>query len=86
MSNRVLKFSAINERPSEDTAMSPTPTGLPMSQGVKLTKDLPDIENLLALNPKVKPYASAVPTVVTKKNKKHWKRNTDKADSLKGCG
>ena len=48
-----------------------------------LTKDPPDIENLLALNPRVKSHANAVPTVVTKKNKKHWKRNTDKSDAVK---
>ncbi|XP_076247670.1 dihydropyrimidine dehydrogenase su(r) isoform X1 [Calliopsis andreniformis] len=40
-----------------------------------LTKDLPDIENLLSLNPKVKPFASVVPSVQTKENKKKWKRN-----------
>lgn len=51
-----------------------------------LTRDPPDIENLLALNPKTKPYASAVPSVITKKNKKHWKRNTDKAEKLANCG
>ena len=49
-----------------------------------LTKDPPDIENLLALNPRVKNYANAVPTVVTKKNKKHWKRNADKSEAVKG--
>ncbi|XP_065566946.1 dihydropyrimidine dehydrogenase [NADP(+)]-like isoform X2 [Artemia franciscana] len=43
-----------------------------------LSKDLPDIENLLALNPKVKPYASFVPSAETKVNKKHWKRNDDR--------
>jgi len=44
--------------------------------------DPPDIENLLNLNPKIKPYANAVPSAVTKKAKKHWKRNEDKAESL----
>ena len=48
-----------------------------------LTKDPPDIENLLALNPRVKSYANAVPTVLTKKNKKHWKRNADKSEAVK---
>ena len=47
------------------------------------TKDPPDIENLLALNPRVKSHANAVPTVVTKKNKKHWKRNADKSEAVK---
>jgi dihydropyrimidine dehydrogenase (NADP+) len=42
-----------------------------------------DIENLLSLNPKIKPYANAVPSAVTKKVKKHWKRNEDKAENLK---
>jgi hypothetical protein len=27
-----------------------------------------------------------VPSVVTKKAKKHWKRNPDKEESLKSCG
>ena len=47
-----------------------------------LTKDPPDIENLLALNPRVKSHANALPSVVTKKNKKHWKRNTDKSEAV----
>ena len=51
-----------------------------------LSYDPEDIEDLLALNPKVKPFASAVPTVVTKKAKKHWKRNADKEEKLKSCG
>ena len=51
-----------------------------------VSRDPPDIENLLGLNPRIKPYANAVPSVVTKKNKKHWKRNTDKAENLKACG
>ena len=46
------------------------------------TKDPPDIENLLALNPRVTNYANAVPTVLTKKNKKHWKRNADKSEAV----
>ena len=48
-----------------------------------LTKDPPDIENLLALNPRVKSHANAVPSVITKKNKKHWKRNADKSENVK---
>ena len=51
-----------------------------------LSYDPEDIEDLLALNPKVKPFANAVPTVVTKKAKKHWKRNADKEEKLKSCG
>uniref|UniRef100_H2YN47 Dihydropyrimidine dehydrogenase [NADP(+)] n=1 Tax=Ciona savignyi TaxID=51511 RepID=H2YN47_CIOSA len=44
----------------------------------ELSKDLPDIENILLLNPKIKPHANLLSTAVTKKNKKHWKRNPDK--------
>lgn len=46
---------------------------------VLTSKDLPDIESLLALNPRVKSHGSLVPTTVTKVNKKHWKRNTDRS-------
>ena len=53
---------------------------------VEVSRDAPDIENLLSLNPRVKPFANAVPYVVTKKNKKHWKRNADKAENLNACG
>ncbi|KAL4708710.1 hypothetical protein ACJJTC_017389 [Scirpophaga incertulas] len=45
---------------------------------VLLSKELPDIENLLRLNPTVKAYTNLVPSVQTKKNKQHWKRNTDR--------
>ncbi|XP_062584181.1 dihydropyrimidine dehydrogenase [NADP(+)]-like [Saccostrea cucullata] len=45
-----------------------------------VSKDIPDIENLLALNPKVTKYANLVSSTETKNNKKHWKRN-----STKGC-
>ncbi|XP_015119974.1 dihydropyrimidine dehydrogenase [NADP(+)] [Diachasma alloeum] len=48
-----------------------------MSAGVLLSKDLPDIENLLRLNPKVRDYTNLVPSVETKKNKLHWKRNVE---------
>lgn len=34
-----------------------------------------DIETVLALHPKTKPYTNLVPTRVTKKEKHHWKRN-----------
>ncbi|XP_060802802.1 dihydropyrimidine dehydrogenase [NADP(+)] [Amyelois transitella] len=43
-----------------------------------LSKELPDIENLLKLNPTVKPYTNLVPSALTKKNKQHWKRNADR--------
>lgn len=44
-----------------------------------ISKELPDIENLLALNPRVQTKGSMVPSIVTKENKKHWKRNADKS-------
>lgn len=43
-----------------------------------LSEDLPDIENLLALNPKVKTYSNVVASRDTKRNKQHWKRNADR--------
>ncbi|KAH8274196.1 hypothetical protein KR018_002474 [Drosophila ironensis] len=50
-----------------------------MSPPQLLSKDTPDIEDLLALNPRVKTHCSVVPTKQTKENKKHWKRNADHA-------
>ena len=52
---------------------------------VRVSHDTPDIENLLSLNPRTKPFANAVPSVVTKKVKKHWKRNADKSENV-ACG
>ncbi|CAG7836839.1 unnamed protein product [Allacma fusca] len=49
-----------------------------------ISKDVADIESILALNPKIKPFASLVPSAETKKNKAHWKRNADKKCS--SCG
>lgn len=43
-----------------------------------LSKDLPDIESLLELNPRVKQFAEITPTVITKNVKANWKRNKDK--------
>lgn len=43
------------------------------------SKELPDIENLLSLNPRVQTKCSVVPSAQTKVNKKHWKRNGDKS-------
>ncbi|KAL1455585.1 hypothetical protein WDU94_009669 [Cyamophila willieti] len=48
------------------------------TNGVCYSKDLPDIETVLQLNPRVKPYAELTPTIVSKKNKSKWKRNNDK--------
>lgn len=44
---------------------------------VQFSVDLPDIENLLALNPRVATHSTLQPSAVTKKNKQHWKRNKD---------
>ncbi|XP_055886857.1 dihydropyrimidine dehydrogenase [NADP(+)]-like [Biomphalaria glabrata] len=43
-----------------------------------VSRDLPDIENLLALNPRVRRHATVVPSDATKKGKGHWKRNDSK--------
>uniref|UniRef100_A0A8C4R5N1 Dihydropyrimidine dehydrogenase [NADP(+)] n=1 Tax=Eptatretus burgeri TaxID=7764 RepID=A0A8C4R5N1_EPTBU len=48
-----------------------------------VSRDLPDIENLLQLNPRVKTHAVVRPTTETRLEKKHWKRNADK--SCLGC-
>ncbi|XP_060534997.1 dihydropyrimidine dehydrogenase [NADP(+)] [Cylas formicarius] len=52
----------------------------------KVSVDLPDIENLLSLNPRVRCHATLVPSADTKTNKRHWKRNATKkcqgSDSL----
>ncbi|XP_044748959.1 dihydropyrimidine dehydrogenase [NADP(+)] [Coccinella septempunctata] len=49
----------------------------------KISVDLPDIENLMALQPKVRKYVNLIPTAITKKNKEHWKRNQD--NNCKKC-
>ncbi|XP_034411313.1 dihydropyrimidine dehydrogenase [NADP(+)] isoform X3 [Cyclopterus lumpus] len=43
-----------------------------------LSKDLPDIESILALNPRVKTHTQVMSTANKKKEKKHWKRNPEK--------
>ncbi|XP_063062842.1 dihydropyrimidine dehydrogenase a, tandem duplicate 1 [Engraulis encrasicolus] len=43
-----------------------------------LSKDIPDIESILALNPRVKSHAVPLSTAAKKAEKKHWKRNPDK--------
>lgn len=48
--------------------------------------DPPDIENLMAVNPKVKPFVNTVPSAVTKKKKLNYKRNANKAENLNSCG
>ncbi|XP_043287629.1 dihydropyrimidine dehydrogenase [NADP(+)] [Venturia canescens] len=40
-----------------------------------LSEDLPDIENLLQLNPRTKTFTNLVPSARTKITKLHWKRN-----------
>lgn len=66
--------------------MTPTPTPTPTLKTTTppsavraLSRELPDIENLLALNPRVQTRGSLVPSTVTKAQKKHWKRNVDKS-------
>ncbi|XP_012284888.1 dihydropyrimidine dehydrogenase [NADP(+)] [Orussus abietinus] len=49
-----------------------------MAATAVLSKDVPDIENLLNIRPKVKAYTNFTPTVETKQNKLHWKRNKNK--------
>ncbi|KNC80821.1 hypothetical protein SARC_06824 [Sphaeroforma arctica JP610] len=49
--------------------------------GNDLTRDSPDIEGLLMLNPRVKNHANLVPTKVTKGARAYWKRN-----EKVGCG
>ncbi|GFV17759.1 hypothetical protein TNCV_4407931 [Trichonephila clavipes] len=51
---------------------------MPINGTCCLSKDPPDIENLLSLNPKVYCRASVVPSAQTKINKRLWKRNSDK--------
>ncbi|XP_015783399.1 dihydropyrimidine dehydrogenase [NADP(+)] isoform X2 [Tetranychus urticae] len=48
---------------------------------LELSRDPPDIENLLQLNPKTRAHANVIPSIETKVNKKHWKRNEDKTCS-----
>ncbi|CAI7990175.1 Dihydropyrimidine dehydrogenase [NADP(+)] [Geodia barretti] len=43
-----------------------------------ISRDPPDIESLLSLNPRVQPHATLVSTTRTKTAKKQWKRNKDK--------
>ncbi|KAK5607084.1 hypothetical protein CRENBAI_008068 [Crenichthys baileyi] len=49
-----------------------------MKRNIKLSKDLPDIESILALNPRVKSHAQIISTASKKKEKKHWKRNPER--------
>ncbi|XP_036308441.1 dihydropyrimidine dehydrogenase [NADP(+)] [Pipistrellus kuhlii] len=43
-----------------------------------LSKDAPDIESILALNPRTQTHATLRSTSAKKLDKKHWKRNPDK--------
>lgn len=49
-----------------------------------LSKDPPDIENLLHLNPRTKQFANSRPSIQTVEDKKHWKRN-DEHTCASGC-
>ncbi|XP_054707214.1 dihydropyrimidine dehydrogenase [NADP(+)]-like [Uloborus diversus] len=51
---------------------------MPMSSGNYLSRDPPDIENILALNPRVYTNATVIPSAQTKVHKRQWKRNQDK--------
>ncbi|XP_073705526.1 dihydropyrimidine dehydrogenase [NADP(+)] [Garra rufa] len=44
-----------------------------------LSKELPDIESILALNPRVKTHANLHSTASKKNEKKHWKRNPERS-------
>lgn len=46
-----------------------------MTSSIVLSKDVPDIEAILSINPKSKYHATLVPSTLTKQNKQHWKRN-----------
>ncbi|XP_076639688.1 dihydropyrimidine dehydrogenase su(r) [Colletes latitarsis] len=46
-----------------------------MAPTVTVSRDAPDIENILGLNPKIKPFVNVIPSAYTKENKKKWKRN-----------
>ncbi|CAM5161824.1 unnamed protein product [Natator depressus] len=46
-----------------------------------LTRDPVDIENLLALNPRMQTHATLCSSAAKKQEKKHWKRNADKSGS-----
>nr|CAI9690914.1 unnamed protein product [Rangifer tarandus platyrhynchus] len=43
-----------------------------------LSKDVADIESILALNPRTQSHATLRSTLAKKLDKKHWKRNPDK--------
>ncbi|KAF4021565.1 hypothetical protein G4228_013522 [Cervus hanglu yarkandensis] len=43
-----------------------------------LSKDVADIESILALNPRTQSHATLRSTSAKKLDKKHWKRNPDK--------
>ena len=48
--------------------MPPVPNEGDLPPPIQLvSKEPPDIENLLKLNPRIKPHANAVPSAVTKK-------------------
>ncbi|XP_061695332.1 dihydropyrimidine dehydrogenase [NADP(+)] isoform X3 [Syngnathoides biaculeatus] len=47
--------------------------------GVMLSKELPDIESILTLNPRVKTHAQIMSTAYKKMEKQHWKRNPDRS-------
>ena len=54
---------------------------MPPVSSSTLIYESPDIESLLALNPRPRSNANVVPTIHTKAAKKHWKRNADKGSN-----
>lgn len=48
-------------------------------KGYYLIVTITNLQNLLRLNPRVQVKGSVVPSAVTKEEKKHWKRNSDKS-------
>ncbi|KAK7790897.1 hypothetical protein R5R35_007942 [Gryllus longicercus] len=44
-----------------------------------VSRDPPDIENILHLNPRTPAFCNVVPSLKTKQTKSHWKRNADKS-------
>lgn len=69
--------------------MPPQQGAEPTSVPEKVSVDIPDIESVLALNPKSYSGAKSIPTHKGQKAKAHWKRNIKKSQGCSqndGCG
>ena len=69
--------------------MPPQQGAEPASVPEKVSVDIPDIESVLALNPKSYSGAKSIPTHKGQKAKAHWKRNIKKSQGCSqndGCG